>query len=429
MLSVLCIADAHLGRYPTRIPPEETALSVHAVWAQSIDYAIKHKVDAVALTGDIVDSKNRFFEAYGTLSRGIERLANHGIAVYAVAGNHDHDVLPRLLGKVDHGALHLLGRQGAWESAPLYKGGALAAIFCGWSFPAAHYESSPLASFSAPQHDAPIIGLAHGDLDAAQSRYAPLSRTVLQRHPVTIWLLGHIHAPQWIPSGGAPILYPGSLQPLDPGESGQHGPWLIRISDTASVEASQIPLASVRYEPLEIDVSDISAIEELQDHVSHELSRDVGQKASDNKALRHVVYRITLTGRTKLHRTLVKRPLRVEDVDLSRDELRATVDKITVDTVPKHDLAVIAGFTDPPAKMAQWLLQLEKAVESDPLFTEECEDLIGRANDAVLKISRSSAYAHLSPSDTPPDRRAIARLLLRQGRLLLDELMGQREQA
>ena len=85
------------------------------MWEMIVDRAITETVDAVALSGDIVDQDNRFFEATGPLERGILLLASKGIHTFAVSGNHDYDVLHRLADSIGSEHFHLLGRGGQWE--------------------------------------------------------------------------------------------------------------------------------------------------------------------------------------------------------------------------------------------------------------------------------------------------------------------------
>mgnify|MGYP002763171153 FL=1 len=57
---------------------------------------MQQHVDAVALTGDVVDNENATYESLGPLQKGLSRLGEAGIDTIAVAGNHDYDALPRL---------------------------------------------------------------------------------------------------------------------------------------------------------------------------------------------------------------------------------------------------------------------------------------------------------------------------------------------
>ena len=416
-MRLLVTGDAHLGRFPSRIPDAPAELSVGHVWMDAVDQAIKHNVDAVIFTGDMVDNKNNYFEAFGVLKTGISSLIDQHIPVYAVAGNHDYDVFPRLVEDLPDGSIHLLGPGGTWSRATLKSASGEEICLMGWSFPSSHHQQSPMESF--PQHhgEMPTIGVVHGDLDGGHNAYAPLSSVALQQQPVAIWLLGHVHAPKWIPAPGAPILYTGSLQPLDPGEPGKHGPWLITVKPNTDVKANQLPLATVRYEQVSIDVSALTDTDQIESRLSQELQQRTDALSREFSALKCVVYRLVLTGRSRLYRELKKQPWTdLRQLQLESGKLRAVVDKITTNLRPDHDLEEISGFGDPPAVLAQWLLEL-KSQRSQ-------EQLEGEALNAIAKVYQANAYAPLGRDEPDPD--IAIKLLIEQGELLLDELMNQK---
>ncbi|MDE2732027.1 MAG: DNA repair exonuclease [Bacteroidota bacterium] len=416
-MKILVTGDAHLGRYPSRIPDSSKELSVGQVWEASVDWAIGHKVDAVVLTGDMADNKNSYFEAYSVLKRGIDRLVDQAIPVYAVAGNHDFGVFPRLVEDLQVEGVKLLGPGGTWSRAILHTASGEEACLTGWSFPQFHFRASPLDTFPVPNTDIPVIGVVHGDLDGGQSDYAPLITSELQQQPVAVWLLGHIHAPKWIPRPGAGILYPGSLQALDPGEPGPHGPWLITISQGGKVTATQLPLATVRYETVEINVSGLSDLDQIESGISRNLQRRTEVLSGNYPALRRVIYRPELTGKSRLYRAIKRQQwTQLTHLELESRELRGTVDRITPNVTPYHDLAEISGFSDPPGVLAQWLLDLKEARIPD--------ELRDQAVKAIRHVLRAKAYAPLGSHE--PDPASVEQLLIEQGELLLDELMNQK---
>ena len=82
---ILFVGDIHLGRRPGGLPGnlEQHGLSVAeltpaAAWRSTVDWAVAHDVDAVVLAGDVVESDNARFEAYGRLREGAERLLRGG---------------------------------------------------------------------------------------------------------------------------------------------------------------------------------------------------------------------------------------------------------------------------------------------------------------------------------------------------------------
>ena len=425
MISVLVIADAHIGRYPSKVPLDPQGLAVRAVWNSAIDYAIENRVNAVVLTGDIVDQSNKYFEAYGAVKHGVERLDSADIDVFAVSGNHDYDVLPRLVDDTSLARFHLLGRGGTWETKPLRIDGRVAAWFTGWSFPSAHCHESPLLSFRWPKKEEPAIGIVHGDLDSAKSNYAPLALGELQKHPLSIWLLGHVHKPRYILSGGTPVLYPGSIQPLDPGEPDDHGPWLLKIDVAGNVTARQVHLASVRYAKLAIDLTDAASLDDVESRITARVSEDADRLNRQYERLRHVTYRLVLTGRSHLHSALATRAWSsLGDLDSVHGDLRASVNKVYVESTPARNLENIARFKDPPATVASWIVELQGLAECGT-GSPECENLLDRALAAAIEICSKPKYRDVEK--VVVDRDSVAAQLVQQGNLLVDTLMAQKE--
>jgi hypothetical protein len=89
-MKILCSGDLHLGRRSSRLPAgvDAGAHSATAAWKALVELAIAERVDLVALSGDLVDRANRYFEAFGPLEAGVRRLTAAGIPTVAVAGNH-----------------------------------------------------------------------------------------------------------------------------------------------------------------------------------------------------------------------------------------------------------------------------------------------------------------------------------------------------
>src|SRR5690554_5979131 len=96
-LTILATGDIHIGKKSSGIKHNTEESATKYTWSRIVDYAIKSKVDILALTGDIIDQDNRYFEAIGPLQAGFEKLKQANISVFMVAGNHDFDVLPQLV--------------------------------------------------------------------------------------------------------------------------------------------------------------------------------------------------------------------------------------------------------------------------------------------------------------------------------------------
>lgn len=430
-MKFLCTGDIHIGRRPVRLPGhlDTRRFSASAAWDAIVEHAVAERVDGVMLTGDVVDRSNRFFEAYGPLERGVRRLAEAGIDVFAVAGNHDFDVLPRLIESVGAERFHLLGRGGRWERVTIQRDGAGPCHIAGWSFPAEHVRTNPLETWNLPgTGDAPTIGLLHADLDQAGSRYAPVSLADLQTRPVSLWLLGHIHHPRLHEaSGQAPrVLYPGSPEPLDPSESGPHGPWLTDVESAYSVRVWQVPLARVRYDRLDVDLTGVGDWDEARGRMATAVREHLQAVSDQGGAVEHVRCRLRLWGRTPLHRRLCDGVAEVaSDLEVSLGSLVATVDRLEIETRPPVDLGALSGGRGAAATLARLLLTLEQNGLDGPQAS-----LIQRARQQMVGVYRAKPYSRLHANieeDHSPDTAAARETLLRQGWLLLDALLAQRE--
>ena len=421
---ILATADIHVGRCPSKVPdPVDTRrFSCARMWHAIVERAIQEKVDLVTLSGDIVDHDNRFFEATGPLEAGLTKLAAAGIHTYAVAGNHDYDVLPRIVDAVGTDHFHLLGRDGRWEQTDFVRDGESMLRIHGWSFPASHVLTSPLANWDAStDDDLPVVGLLHADLDVPNSRYAPVSRAELESRDLTMWLLGHVHRSQLLEASSGPdVLYPGSPQAMDPGETGRHGPWLIEICSRHDITASPIALSKVRYAELTVDLSDKQTKDEFDAHLIDCTGEHLADIALEGGPLEYVSLRIGMTGRTRLCGEVdgFAEQLR-EQFERTAGQVSARIDRVTNNTLPLIDLEELALKHDPPGILAQTLLQLRSEQTNDGLAT-----LLHDAHQKQQEVFRAGAYGAIS-DDTVPDVEATRQCLIRQGILLLDRLLAQ----
>jgi DNA repair exonuclease SbcCD nuclease subunit len=391
---------------------------VRAIWELAVSTAIEKRVDAVILTGDMADNENAYFEAYGALRRGITQLSREHIPVVAIAGNHDYDVFPQLAESMAEDNFIFLGRGGTWSETVLRTRSGRNFRCIGWSFPSSHYNRSPLDSLRLNQSDDFTIGIVHGDLDT-QSKYAPLTTQNLVNQPVSLWLLGHVHAPKFYDDHRVPILYPGSPQPLDPGEPGIHGPWMITINQNNQIKAVQLPLASVRYETIPVNVSAAVQISDVKTLVAEQLEQRGNELAESHPTLQYLSCRPVLTGQTRLHRTLSTEGLPdVEDLDIQVSECSIAVDKVYVETAPIRDLKEIAQLNnDPPGILARWILELERGGD---------HVLLDHARKSAASVYESVGFRSLGKKE--PDTATLSKLVIQQSMLLLDELLAQKEE-
>lgn len=422
-MKILCTGDVHIGRSSTRLPAwaGERAASCGEVWGAVVEAAVAEGVDLVVVSGDVVDRSNRFYEAYGPLERGVRRLAEAGIRVAIVAGNHDYDVLPRLVEAVGRERVRLLGEAGGWERWTVEGRAGEVVHVDGWSFRSERVREDPLASYGLGSGDgAPVLGVLHCDLEQPGSPYAPVTLAGLRRLPPTFWLLGHVHAPVLHDDGGGvPVLYPGSPQALDPGERGVHGAWVVELGAGSRPRARLLPLSRVRYEEVEVDVTGLADAGELESALAGAVASELARVAEDGGLLRWLVVRLRVVGRTAVHREVAAQAgALVRDLELVRGDVTAVVERVEVATRPALELETLAAGSAPPAVVARLLLALEGGgVEGVPA------ELLERAGRAVEAVYGARAYRDLGGM---PAAAEVRRLVERAGWLLLDELLAQK---
>jgi predicted phosphodiesterase len=421
-MKILATGDLHLGRRPARLPAEaaeDLRLGTAAAWTDVVEAALTAGADVVALAGDVVDRENRFYEALGPLAWGIRRLAEAGVDVVAVAGNHDFDVLPRLAEEVASPRFHLLGRGGRWERAVLGRGGEPTLAVDGWSFPREHVREDPLPAYDlAPETRLPTLGLLHTEVDAKTSPYAPTTTARLRARPATLWVLGHRHAPGLLPGAGTPLLYPGSPLALGSGERGRHGPWRVTLAGRLVEAIEPLALSRVRYETVTVEVGGVEGREQLDARVAAGLRAALAAAAGDGGGrLVWLVARLALAGRASLKALLPGLAAEAQDLRLRDAGATASVDGLVDETRPAVDLGELARAFDPAGCLAATLLRLERGEEGT---------LARQALARMVEVHGGRPYARLAGLDPPPDLEAAHACLLAAGYRLLEALLAQR---
>lgn len=416
---LLAVGDLHLGRKPSRLPDELVSeardLGPAGAWRRLVDRAIEAGVDAVALAGDVVEREDDYYEAYRELKRGVERLASAGVRVVGVAGNHDVNVLPRLADQLPD--FRLIGRGGEWETLRLETGGETVTLH-GWSFRQEQVWQSPLEGVGFERGAGLDLGLLHCDRDMPGSRYAPVMSRELEAAGLDGWLLGHIHAPDAL-SVENPSGYLGCVSGMDPGEPGDRGPWLVTVEGGRIRDLEQWVLAPLRWESLELDLTDLAEPENARSELTRKLRERDEVIAALALPPRAVGIRLRLTGRTRLGRA-VEALFQRELHTLIYDGVAGTgyfVERCLTDTRPVIALADLAKQDDPPGLLARRLCLL-----NDP-ESDDAKRLIRDARERLEEQRRDSRWQALDPE--PLDDAAVIDWLRRSGARLLEDMLEQ----
>lgn len=422
-MRLLLTGDIHIGRSSTGISSHlgREAMRAASAWTRIVDLAVDEEVDLVCLSGDVVDKENKFWEAIGPLERGVKRLSKAGIRTVAVGGNHDYDVLARLADQLESEDFRLLGRRGSWERYTIQQDGRPILHLDGWSFPKERIYDSPLNRYDLePEASAPVLGLLHGDLDVPTSSYAPLETERLFAAGPDAWLLGHIHKPALMESpSGSWILYPGSPQALDVGETGRHGAWLVEVNGRIGTP-EQRPISTARFEYLDIDLEGASTEEDVEGRIIRRI-RETAQTHAEEGApcLQCLGLRLHITGRTPIAHRIEEITARlVDDFELSVDNVVVEINRKRISAIPDVELAEYADAQSAPGAVARLLLGLES-----PNPPSEVAELISRTKRDLESVENDKYLASLEPREITDD---LVRAYLRdQANALLTELVQQ----
>ena len=429
-LKILATGDIHIGKKSSGVRKDVPESATKYTWEKIVNYTIRNDIDVLALTGDIVDQDNRYFEAIGPLQTGFDRLKQQDISVYIVAGNHDFDVLFQLIDSERYDNVHLLGANGTWELKTFSKNEEKIQ-FAGWSFPGRHVSEDPLLKFDIREIDPNIttIGLMHGDVDVPDSKYAPINLNSFSSTPVHLWILGHIHKPHKLQGSRSMIHYPGSPHALSSREQGTHGPILINIRSHEDIQVKQIPLSPVRYESLFIDITDSPDEESVRDRITSKLLEDANSKIMELEGVSFLIYNITLKGRhSKIRelKTLLSPILDDYEQEIDSTETRVLVRKIQIDVRPKvENMKELAQESSPAGVLARTIIALQKGETND--FAGK---LLEKWQLVHNNITQAGTYKPLLTTELfrPEQDQESTQYLLNECNRILTELIGQQKQ-
>ena len=263
---------------------------------------LRARADALVLAGDLYDGPDRGLRAQLRLRDGFARLAEAGVQVFLVHGNHDPVEQGWSAVKAWPEGVHEFATHQV-ESVPVTRDGREIARVHGISY--AHRDTTEnLAARFPASSDAPFaIGLLHANVgnNPAHARYAPCELADLTGGGMDYWALGHVHAAQVLADAPVHAVYSGVLQGRSPksSEQGAKGAYLVEVDDGRVAALTFRPLDVVRFEQLSVDIAGIADAGALQDALQGAAAE--AAQAADGREL---ILRAELTGRGPVHRQL-----------------------------------------------------------------------------------------------------------------------------
>ena len=341
-------ADLHLDS-PLRgldryegAPVDDVRGATRRAFENLIATALRERVDLVVIGGDLYDGDWPDHNTGLFFVKGVTQLAEEGIPVAIVRGNHDAASkltkslrLPR--------NVHLLA-DAKPETVILDQIGV---AVHGQSFVTPAVLDDLASAYPVPIPDCFNIGLLHTSLNGrpGHDNYAPTTLSVLQGKGYDYWALGHVHAAE-IVSREPWVVYPGNTQGRHIRESGAKGCSLLSVENGTVLEHQAITLDVMRWETLSLDIAALPDLDALLDAATVGIRGRLAQVEGRTLAIR-----VQISGSGPLHRMLAIQPETVEQqlrsAAIEASNAQVWIEKVELTTHPQLDLDRIAERDDP----------------------------------------------------------------------------------
>ncbi|CAM3517135.1 DNA repair exonuclease [Aeromicrobium ponti] len=234
--------------------------STFAAFSKIVDTAIIHSVDFVILAGDLFDGEDRSIRAQIRFRKEMERLAERGIPVFAVHGNHDH-----MEGQWVHMPMpdnvHIFSHEVAVMKHTVENGTSV--HLYGFSYPRRHVLERMIDRYTRKDGADLHIGILHGHFEGSSEhdKYAPFRLKDLLEKDFDYWALGHIHKRETL-NEHPPAIYPGNIQGRNRKETGPKGCYLVELTESGA-KTEFLEASAVIWEEAKVDASNADSFHDL----------------------------------------------------------------------------------------------------------------------------------------------------------------------
>jgi len=392
-------ADIHLDSPLRTLAMRDAALSAHIrgatrkAFTGMVDTCLDQRLDALVIAGDLYDRDLQDMSTALFFGRQMRRLADAGIRVFIIRGNHDAEsVLTRELSLPDN--VHVFHAEGGTKR--LTDSGV---AVHGLSFAAAHVPENLLNRYPAPAPGMVNIGLLHTSLTGAEGHdvYAPCTLADLRGHGFDYWALGHVHK-RTVHSQQPWVVMPGIPQGRDIGEDGPKSATIVTIGDDGAITAEEVLTAVAQFERVTADLTGAETMADAANAMERALA-----DTRDTLSAPHLVARLTLRGDTPLAPALRR------DDDLTLTEARQAAESVGSTLIDSLKFA----FVSPERAEAGPLAELEALMRKADDLPPEVVDQTLAAADAVRRALPPELRKSFPDSDQA--RRAMATDLIAEG--------------
>lgn len=201
----------------------------------------------LVLCGDIYDTAPSPETALYFRSQ-MQRLADAGVPVAIVLGNHDYaGVSPKNVALPDNVRVLSADEAQSWEIVP-------GVVVHGRSYPEQACHDDLTVGYPAARSGVLNVGLLHTCLEETDhAPYAPTSSAALVGMGYQYWALGHVHRFIEREENGCRIVFPGNLQGRHANETGEKGAVVVGYEGSSILSVERRALDVVRWHHVRVD--------------------------------------------------------------------------------------------------------------------------------------------------------------------------------
>jgi hypothetical protein len=327
-----------------------------------IDLAIEEQVAFMLIAGDLYDGDWEDWRTGLFFTEQVAKLAEAGIPMVMVAGNHDAASLITRRLRLPNGITRLPHDQCGQVLLDEYG-----VAIHGQSF-ATRAVTEDL-SWNYPQAVPGLfnIGLLHTSLTGrfGHDNYAPTTVEALVAKGYDYWALGHVHAREVVHENPW-VVFSGNLQGRQIRESGAKGASLVIVRDGHVARVEHRPLDVLRWCPVPVSVAGERNLDGAMVRIGRALSEAIGAAAG-----RPIAARVTLTGATPLHGQLLGQSERIRQGVIAEGRQQqgdmVWIESVAIDTQSTTDLDALRGRPDIVGRLVKVLDELIDEIGIDLL--------------------------------------------------------------
>jgi hypothetical protein len=327
-------------------PVDELRLAARRAFGALVDLCLDERADVLTIGGDLYDGDWHDYATGAFFAREAARLAEAGIPVVLVTGNHDAaSRITKSLRLPE--SVHVLPVDA--PGTVLLEELGLAVHGQGYATPAVSADLS--LAYPAPVSGLVNVGLLHTSADGklGHEPYAPSRVERLAERGYDFWGLGHIHERALLWEDPA-ILFPGCLQGRSVRETGPKGATVVTFGADGRPVLDARVLDVVRWAVVDVDATGATDADEVLSDATSALTRAV--EAADGRL---VAARVRIVGPSPAHAALLRDRRAVEwDLRTAAGD-GVWIEKVQVRTTPVSAAAAapLADADDALASVAQ----------------------------------------------------------------------------